>query len=88
MRLEGEIAAGVPIVGLEPSCVSVFRDELCNLLPDDEDAKRLRDQTFVLSEFLERHAPDFELPEAAPQGARPAPLPPRRGARLQGRGEV
>jgi FAD/FMN-containing dehydrogenase/Fe-S oxidoreductase len=34
--LEPEIAAGIPIVGLEPSCVAVFRDELCNLFPKDE----------------------------------------------------
>ncbi len=58
-----EIRRGVPFVLSEPSCAAVFRDELCNLLPDDEDAKRLRDQTFVLSEFLEKHAPDFEPPK-------------------------
>jgi FAD/FMN-containing dehydrogenase/Fe-S oxidoreductase len=46
------IRAGVPVVGLEPSCVAVFRDELVNLLPDDEDARRLSRQTFLLSEFL------------------------------------
>jgi Fe-S oxidoreductase len=38
-------------VGLEPSCVAVFRDELCGLLPGAE-ARRLRDQTFTLAEFL------------------------------------
>jgi Fe-S oxidoreductase len=43
---------GVPVVGLEPSCVAVFRDELVNLLPDDEDARRLSKQSFLLSEFL------------------------------------
>jgi FAD/FMN-containing dehydrogenase/Fe-S oxidoreductase len=48
------IRAGVPIVGLEPSCVATFRDELVGLLPHDEDAKRLAKQTFLLSEFLER----------------------------------
>jgi Fe-S oxidoreductase len=52
--LEPEIIAGTPIVGLEPSCVAVFRDELTNLFPHDEHAKRLKKQTFVLSEFLER----------------------------------
>jgi FAD/FMN-containing dehydrogenase/Fe-S oxidoreductase len=52
--LEPEIIAGTPIVGLEPSCVAVFRDELTNLIPHDENAKRLKKQTFVLSEFLER----------------------------------
>src|SRR5271166_4849769 len=30
-QLEPEIEAGIPIVGLEPSCVAVFRDELVNL---------------------------------------------------------
>jgi len=32
--LDREIDAGVPIVGLEPSCVAVFRDELVNLFPN------------------------------------------------------
>jgi FAD/FMN-containing dehydrogenase/Fe-S oxidoreductase len=50
-----EIEAGVPIVGLEPSCVAVFRDELCNLFPNDERARRLSRQTFLLSEFLENY---------------------------------
>ncbi len=31
--LRDEIRAGTPVVGLEPSCVAVFRDELCNLFP-------------------------------------------------------
>jgi FAD/FMN-containing dehydrogenase/Fe-S oxidoreductase len=50
--LAPEIEAGVPVVGLEPSCVAVFRDEMRELLPDDENAKRLARQTFLLSEFL------------------------------------
>jgi Fe-S oxidoreductase len=54
--LRPEIRAGVPVVGLEPSCVAVFRDELPALLTDDPDAERLSAQTFVLSEFLEREA--------------------------------
>ncbi len=48
------IRAGIPVVGLEPSCVAAFRDELINLFPHDEDAKRLSEQTLMLSEFLER----------------------------------
>jgi FAD/FMN-containing dehydrogenase/Fe-S oxidoreductase len=51
-RLRPEIRAGVEVVGLEPSCVDVFRDELLNMLPHDEDAKRLSKQTFSLVEFL------------------------------------
>ncbi len=49
-----EIAAGLPVVGLEPSCVAVFRDELVNLFPEDEAARRLSAQTFTLAEFLVR----------------------------------
>ena len=51
--LRPAIRAGVPIVGLEPSCVATFRDELLGLFPNDEDAKRLAKQTWLLSEFLE-----------------------------------
>ncbi|HKO10565.1 MAG TPA: FAD-binding and (Fe-S)-binding domain-containing protein [Acidobacteriaceae bacterium] len=55
-----QIEAGMPFVFLEPSCASVFRDELVNFFPQDERARRLRDQTLLLSEFLVRHAPQFE----------------------------
>ncbi len=61
-ELSPEIEAGIPIVGLEPSCVAVFRDELLNLFPHDERAQALSRQTFLLSEFLESHAEDFPLP--------------------------
>jgi Fe-S oxidoreductase len=50
--LRDELRAGTAIVGLEPSCVATFRDELTNLLPDDEDAKRLARQTYLFDEFL------------------------------------
>jgi FAD/FMN-containing dehydrogenase/Fe-S oxidoreductase len=53
--LAQEIDAGLPIVVLEPSCASVFRDELLNLFPRDARAERLRRQTFLLSEFLKQH---------------------------------
>jgi FAD/FMN-containing dehydrogenase/Fe-S oxidoreductase len=57
--LAADIDAGRPIVVLEPSCASVFRDELRNLFPEDARAQKLRAQTFVLSEFLTKHAPTF-----------------------------
>jgi FAD/FMN-containing dehydrogenase/Fe-S oxidoreductase len=60
--LSPEIEAGIPIVGLEPSCVAVFRDELINLFPDDARAQALSRQTFLLSEFLETRAKNFRLP--------------------------
>src|SRR6185369_17038415 len=56
------IDRGIPIVVLEPSCASVFRDELRSLLPDDPRAARLRAQTFLLSEFLERKVPGYAPP--------------------------
>ncbi len=46
--------AGVPVIGLEPSCVAVFRDELLSLFPNDPEAQRLSQCFFLLSEFLER----------------------------------
>jgi FAD/FMN-containing dehydrogenase/Fe-S oxidoreductase len=56
LALRAQIGAGIPVVGLEPSCVSVFRDEMCNLLGKDEAAQKLRSQTYLLSEFLVNHA--------------------------------
>jgi Fe-S oxidoreductase len=50
------------MVVLEPSCASVFRDELRGLYPGNARAERLRNQTFLLSEFLERSAPEFRPP--------------------------
>jgi FAD/FMN-containing dehydrogenase/Fe-S oxidoreductase len=57
-----QIQAGTPFVVLEPSCCAVFRDELTNLFPNREDARRLKAQTFLLSEFLQQHAPDYRIP--------------------------
>jgi FAD/FMN-containing dehydrogenase/Fe-S oxidoreductase len=57
--LTKQIVAGIPLVVLEPSCASVFRDELRNLFPHDARAIKIRNQTFLLSEFLERYAPEF-----------------------------
>jgi len=64
-ELHPDIQQGVCVVGLEPSCISVFRDEMPNLLPGDGDAKRLAEQSFLLSEFLATRAPDFHPPTLA-----------------------
>jgi FAD/FMN-containing dehydrogenase/Fe-S oxidoreductase len=61
-ELRDVIDTGVPIVVLEPSCASVFRDELCNLFPTDQRANRLRSQTFLLSELLESGRKPYEPP--------------------------
>jgi FAD/FMN-containing dehydrogenase/Fe-S oxidoreductase len=51
------IQEGWPVVVLEPSCASVFRDELRKLMPHDENARRLAAQVVQLDEILEQ-APD------------------------------
>jgi FAD/FMN-containing dehydrogenase/Fe-S oxidoreductase len=47
-----QIDAGIPVVMLEPSCATVFRDELTNFFPKDERAIRLAKQTVMLGEIL------------------------------------
>jgi FAD/FMN-containing dehydrogenase/Fe-S oxidoreductase len=61
--LADEIESGVPIVGLEPSCTAVFRDEVFELFPQNENARRVKQQTFTLAEFLEKHAPHYQVPK-------------------------
>jgi FAD/FMN-containing dehydrogenase/Fe-S oxidoreductase len=47
-----QIDAGIPVVMLEPSCATVFRDELVNFFPKNERAIRLGKQTVMLGEIL------------------------------------
>jgi FAD/FMN-containing dehydrogenase/Fe-S oxidoreductase len=58
---------GVPIVGLEPSCVAALRDELPALLTEDEDAAAVSGATRTLAEHLD--AVGWE-PPTAPPGSR------------------
>jgi FAD/FMN-containing dehydrogenase/Fe-S oxidoreductase len=58
-----EIELGTPMVVLEPSCCSVFRDELNGLFPDSEYAHKLMEQTFTLSEFLSKKADGYQPPK-------------------------
>jgi FAD/FMN-containing dehydrogenase/Fe-S oxidoreductase len=60
--LKDEIDGGMPIVFMEPSCASVFRDELVNLFPSDPRATRLREQTYLLGDFLNKFAKETPLP--------------------------
>ncbi|MFF0267163.1 FAD-binding and (Fe-S)-binding domain-containing protein [Kribbella sp. NPDC004536] len=50
--LREAIRAGVPVVGLEPSCSAVFRSDAPELLPDDEDLRRLSKQFVTFAELL------------------------------------
>ena len=60
--LRPELAAGTPVVALEPSCGAVFRDELLEMLPDDDDAKRLARATRSLGELLATETPGWRPP--------------------------
>jgi FAD/FMN-containing dehydrogenase/Fe-S oxidoreductase len=62
-----QIAKNTPMVVLEPSCCSVFRDELHNLFPESNEARRLAENTFTLSEFLEKKVPGYQPPEVRRQ---------------------
>jgi Fe-S oxidoreductase len=50
-----QVRAGIPVVGIEPSCVAVFRDELPKLLPHDDDGRRLTECASHFSEFFPTH---------------------------------
>jgi FAD/FMN-containing dehydrogenase/Fe-S oxidoreductase len=56
--------AGVPIVGLEPSCTAALRSDALELLPDHPAARKLSGGVFTLAELLATRAPDW-----SPRGA-------------------
>ena len=60
-RLAPLARAGVPIVGLEPSCVSAIRDEYQSLLPGDEDAALVAEHVKTFEELVARAHADGEL---------------------------
>ena len=56
------VSEQIPMVVLEPSCCSVFRDELHSLFPESAAARQLAENTFTLSEFYEKKLPGYEPP--------------------------
>ncbi|HVS33153.1 MAG TPA: FAD-binding and (Fe-S)-binding domain-containing protein [Thermoanaerobaculia bacterium] len=61
--LRPELDRGTLVAGLEPSCVSVFRDELLNLFPRDDYAKRLAESSLTLTQFIQREGDAFPIPQ-------------------------
>jgi FAD/FMN-containing dehydrogenase/Fe-S oxidoreductase len=51
---------GIPVVGLEPSCVLGFRDEIPALIRTD-DVRLLRDNVLLMEEYLQRAAEEGTL---------------------------
>jgi FAD/FMN-containing dehydrogenase/Fe-S oxidoreductase len=64
-QLAGYVENGVPIVGLEPSCLLTLRDEYPEFLRTN-DAKRVSESSFLLEEFLQRqiNAGQLRLPSS------------------------
>jgi FAD/FMN-containing dehydrogenase/Fe-S oxidoreductase len=58
-RVAPQIDAGLPFIFLEPSCASVFKDELLELFPNDLRAQRLSRQVWLLADWLAAKAPDW-----------------------------
>ena len=60
-------ASGIPIVGVEPSCTAVLREDMCDLLPDDQRVGVVADMTFTLAELLSAPEPvgpgEWEAPD-------------------------
>ncbi len=59
-RYAREIDAGLPFLFLEPSCASVFQDELLNFFPDDARARKLAAQAMLFADALRTHAPGWQ----------------------------
>jgi FAD/FMN-containing dehydrogenase/Fe-S oxidoreductase len=60
-RMAPQIERGLPFIFLEPSCASVFKDELLELFPEDTRARRLSGQVWLLADWLAAKAPDFAV---------------------------
>lgn len=58
------VQRGIPIVGSEPSCLSVWHSDATELLPDDTRVSKIAAKVFTLAQFLQRD-PDYEPPNLA-----------------------
>lgn len=56
------VSAGIPVVGLEPSCTAALKSDLPELLDDNEDARALAGATRTLAELLVHHTPGWQPP--------------------------
>lgn len=67
-------AQGIPIIGIEPSCLLTIRDEYRDLLPNDSAQQQVAAQTFLLEEFLVREVESGRLEVAALRAKEPPQL--------------
>ena len=60
-KMSAEIDAGLPFIFLEPSCASVFKDELLELFPKDARARKMSENVWLLADWLAaRASPDAD----------------------------
>ena len=81
------VRRGVPVVGLEPSCLFTLRDEYLGVLPGEE-TRALADQALLFEEFLSSESAEGRLrlplhPLDAPRALVPRPLSPKGIRRLR-----
>ncbi|WP_339620270.1 FAD-binding and (Fe-S)-binding domain-containing protein [uncultured Salinibacterium sp.] len=67
-ELKPYVAAGIPVVGIEPSCIATVRSDLVELLDANPDAKRVAGSVMTLAELLHSPVPmgpgeDWSLPD-------------------------
>lgn len=60
--MQAPLAANVPILVLEPSCLSVFRDEMRALIADDPRAEKLAAACITMAEYAQRHGVRVDTP--------------------------
>jgi FAD/FMN-containing dehydrogenase/Fe-S oxidoreductase len=68
-RFGKQIDAGLPFVMLEPSCASVFQQELLQFFPHDPRAKRLAAQTHLFADALAKFTPQYVPAKVTDAGA-------------------
>jgi len=56
------VEQGIPVVGLEPSCLAALRDEYCDFFPGDPRAQQLAERSFLIEEYLCQPAEDGGRP--------------------------
>ena len=58
-RVAPQIDAGLPFIFLEPSCASVFRNEMLEFFPADPRAQKLSSQVWLLADWLSAHGSEW-----------------------------
>ncbi len=66
-KLAGYAREGLPIVGLEPSCLLTLRDEYLHLLPNNADARLVAEKSMLFDEFFLQMKESNTLPQFTQQ---------------------